>query len=336
MDKKNILLIDGSSILSTCFFGNIPREYLKAKTDEEFKLVLPKLLQTQDGLYTNAIYGFCKILRKIEKNHRPDYMCIAWDLNRETFRRKIYPEYKAQRKKTRPELSSQFDHMQKLLKYVEIPTIVMDGYEADDIIGSMAEKYKNDVNVIILTKDQDSLQLIDDNVTVWLQTSKVDDIVCDLNIKQTEMANCLDKSFPFNKSRFEEYYGFKPVQMIDFKGISGDSSDNIPGIKGVGEKSALILIKEFGSIENLVNFLSTASKEDIENKKKELSNKGYKRIPFKAILEDINGDNLGLLSKTLATIKRDIEVPELEELKFSPNKSKEKKIYERLQFKSLL
>jgi len=333
---ERVLLIDGSSVLTTCFFGNIPKEYLKAKTDAEFDALLPKILQTVDGVYTNAIYGFCKILRKIENEHKPDYMVIAWDLNRETFRRVLYPQYKAHRKKTRPELSSQFDHMQKLLKYINIPSIVMDGYEGDDLIGSMAEKYKKNAEVIILTKDQDALQLIDDNVTVWLTTSKVNDIVCDLKIKQSDIADCLDRSFPFNASRFEEYYGFKPIQMIDYKGMSGDTSDNIPGIRGIGEKSATSLINEFGSIENMLSFVSSASELDLENKKKELKLKGFSRVPFNAIINDINGDNNGILSKTLATIRRDLVVPDLDTIKFAPDKAKQKKIYERLQFKSLI
>lgn len=330
-----VLLIDGSSILTTCFFGNIPKEYLKAKTDEEYEMVLPKLLKTADGLYTNGIYGFCKILKKIEANIKPDYMAVAWDLNRNTFRRKMYPEYKAQRKPTRPELSQQFAHMQKLLDYIGICSIGVEGVEADDIIGSMATKYKGQ-EIVILTKDQDQLQLISDNVSVWLVTHKFNDIVVDLGMKQTEIPKHLDGAFPFNASYFKKYYGFEPIQMIDFKGLSGDASDNIPGVAGVGEKSAINLISEFGSVEAIMNFVLTASDEELNKKKDELKAKGFSRIPFKALKEDANGDNMGLMSKKLATIKCDCNVPELEALKYAPNIERRKKMYERLQFKSLL
>lgn len=327
-----IMLIDGSSILSTCFFGNIPKEYLRAKTDEEFEAILPRILQTHDGLYTNAIYGFCKILKKIDNLYKPEYMAIAWDLNRNTFRREMYSEYKAQRKPTRPELSQQFEHMQKLLNYIGIASFGIDGVEADDLIGSMAKKYK-DQEIVILTKDQDQLQLISDNVTVWLNTHKSDDIVVELGIKQADIPKHLDGTFPFNEEYFKEYYGFNPIQIIDFKALSGDASDNIPGIKGVGDKSAIALIKEFGSVEAILDFFKNSNEEEIEAKKAEFKNKGYSRIPVKALTED---DGIGLLSKKLATIKCDCEVPELESIKYAPNVERRRKMYERLQFKSLI
>jgi DNA polymerase-1 len=330
-----IMLIDGSSILSTCFFGNIPKEYLKAKTDEEYEAILPRILQTKDGLYTNAIYGFCKILKKIDNLYKPEYMAVAWDLNRNTFRREMYPEYKAQRKPTRPELSQQFEHMQKLLNYIGIASFGVEGVEADDLIGSMAKKY-GDNEIVILTKDQDQLQLISDNVTVWLNTHKSDDIVVDLGIKQTEIPKHLEGTFPFTPDYFKRYYGFEPIQMIDYKGLSGDSSDNIPGVAGVGDKSAIMLVSEFGSVENVINFVKNASDEDMNTKKAEMKAKGHSRVPFKALKEDAEGANMGLTSKVLATIKCDCEVPELEDIKYAPNVERQKKMYERLQFKSLL
>ena len=329
------ILIDGSSVLSTSFYGNIPKEYLRCKTDAEYDAILPRILQTKDGLYTNAIFGFCKILDKIEKEFHPEYLAVAWDLNRNTFRRKMYPEYKAQRKPTRPELSQQFGHMQKFLQYVGIPSLATEGIEADDIIGSLCKKY-GDHEIVILTKDQDQLQLITDNVTVWLNTSKSDEIASDCGIAQKDIPPHLHNTFPFGPKEFEAYYGFKPIQMIDFKGLSGDASDNIPGMPGVGEKSAIGLLKEFGSIEELVNFVSSADKKALDDKKAKMKTAGFARIPFKAIQEDVAGDNIGLLSKQLATIKTDCEVPELEQLRFNPDKEKQKKMYQRMEFKSLL
>ena len=124
--------------------------------------------------------------------------------------------------------------------------------------------------------------------------------------------------------------------MIDYKGLSGDASDNIPGVAGVGDKSAIMLVSEFGSVENVINFVKNASDEDMNTKKAEMKAKGYSRVPFKALKEDAEGANMGLTSKVLATIKCDCEVPELEAIKYAPNVERQKKMYERLQFKSLL
>lgn len=331
-----VLLIDGSSLLSTSFYGNIPREYLRAKTDEEYAAILPKLLQTDDGIYTNGIYGFCKVLKKIEAKYNPEYLAVAWDLNRNTFRRTMYADYKAQRKPTRMELHSQFAYTQKLLDYIGIYSFGVEGYEADDLIGSMAKKYA-DQDVVILTKDQDQLQLIDKHTTVWLNT-KVDDVVVDLGLKQSEVPTHLDGYFPFNEEYFTKYYGFAPAQIIDYKALSGDASDNIPGIKGVGEKSAIELIKEFGSVEAIASFITTADAKAIEAKKNEFKARGASRIPMKALVTDmVGGPNMGLLCKQLATIKTDVKpLPELDEIKYTPDAKKREKMYARLQFKSLL
>ena len=331
-----VLLIDGSSLLSTSFYGNVPREYLKCKTEEEYNVVLPKLLQTTDGIYTNGIYGFCKTLKKIETKYHPEYLAVAWDLNRNTFRRKMYPDYKAQRKPTRQELSSQFEYTQKLLDYIGIYSFGIDGLEADDLVGSMAKKYA-DQDVVILTKDHDQLQLIDSHTTVWLN-AKVDDIIVELGIKQSDVPTHPEGYFPFDEKTFESYYGFKPIQIIDYKALAGDSSDNIPGIKGVGEKSATELIKEFGSVESIVDFITTADKKTLDAKKEEFKARGATRIPLKALSEDmVGGPNMGLLCKKLATIKTDVEnIPNLEDIRYAPNDEKRTKIYNRLQFKSLL
>lgn len=333
--KKKLFVVDASSVLSGCFYGNVPYAYQKAKTDEEYEAALPQVLHTSDGVYTNGMYSFCKVMKKIEEKFNPEYMVFCWDLNRNTFRRAMYPEYKAQRKPTRPELSTQFAQTQQLLKYIGVPSLAYEGFEADDIIGSMAKKFGDELDIVILTKDQDQLQLITDNVTVWLN-SKVSDIASDIGLRQTEIPAHLDGYFPFTPEYFEKYYGYKPIQIIDYKALSGDASDNIPGIKGVGDKSAVALVQEFGSIEAVLDFVKTASPTDIEAKKKDMKAKGYARIPFKALIEDANGENLGLLSKKLATIKTDVDIPELDELKYAPNEARRKKMYTRLEFKSLL
>ena len=168
MLEKTLLLIDGSSLLSSSFYGNLPEEYKKAKTEDEYNKALPLLLHTSDGkYYTNGIYGFLRIMFKIIREHNPTHLAIAWDKSRNTFRKKLFPDYKAHRKAVRQELISQFDLTQKFLEYIGVQQFVFEDYEADDIIGTLSHKFSDEASIIILSKDKDVLQLINDNTSVW-------------------------------------------------------------------------------------------------------------------------------------------------------------------------
>jgi len=346
MEKQNILfLIDYSSLLSTCFFGNLPVAYKFAKTDEEKDNALPKLLQTSTGIYTNGVITMMTKLESIIKKIKPKYVAGGWDLTRDTFRREIYPAYKGNRPPTRDELISQFAIGQEIMKEMNFPCFAFKRFEADDILGTFSKMFSDDIKVIILTKDQDSLQLINSNVSVWLMTSKAEEKYKELGINPSDY-QIIDGVYEYNPQTFEEDYGFTPIQMIDFKAISGDSSDNIPGIKGVGEKSVVPLLKEFGDIEGIYDYIENTPEKEAKAFMKEL---GISRSPISYLLkepteeEKANGILVGkesaFTSKILATI--DCDIPELQDvtladLELNIDIEGRKRVYTKYEFKSLL
>lgn len=210
------LVIDGNSIINRAFYGI-------------------KLLNAKDGHFTNAIYGFMNILLNLNEKYSPDGIIVAFDVHAPTFRHKEYSEYKAGRKSPPPELIEQFDPLKKLLSAFGCSIIECPGFEADDIIGTLSASINDDDHCYIATGDRDSLQLINDNVTVLLTTTKMGKTVT------TE----------YDKKLLAEEYGVSPEGMIEIKALQGDSSDNIPGVQGIGPKTAGELIKKYGSIENI-------------------------------------------------------------------------------------
>lgn len=217
------LAVDGNSIVNRAFYGI-------------------KLLTTKDGQYTNAIYGFLTMLDKIKETVQPDCACIAFDLKAPTFRHKAYSEYKAGRKGMPPELASQMPVLKEILTVLGYKLAECEGFEADDILGTIAgECDRSGVKCVIATGDRDSLQLISDNVTVRLASTKMGKPEAEL----------------YDTEKIKEKYGVTPVQMIELKAIQGDSSDNIPGVPGIGEKGAQDLIQRFGNIEYIYENIET-------------------------------------------------------------------------------
>ena len=210
-----LLILDGNSVINRAFFGVRP-------------------LTTRDGLYTNAIYGFLNILEKVDKEEQPEAICVAFDLHGPTFRHLKYDGYKATRHGMPEELAMQMPVMKDVLRAMNIPIYECQGWEADDIIGTVGRICSNnDWECVVVTGDRDSLQLIDENVHIKLVISKPGQTTATL----------------YDKARFEEEYGFEPKKLIDLKALMGDSSDNIPGVKGIGEKTALNLLHKFGSLD---------------------------------------------------------------------------------------
>jgi len=226
---KKLLVIDGNSIINRAFYGVRP-------------------LTTKDGLHTNAIYGMINIIEKHLNALSPDYAAVAFDLKAPTFRHKMYEAYKAGRHATPEELLEQFPIAKDVLRAMGLSVVEKEGYEADDIIGTLAhEGAKSGIDSYILTGDRDALQLIGNNVTVLLATN--------------------NDTIHFDTAAFVEHYGVKPDQFVDVKALMGDKSDNIPGVMGIGEKGALKFISEFGSLEKLYDELDTTDK--ISEKQKE-------------------------------------------------------------------
>lgn len=336
--RDTLILIDGSSLLSTSFYGNLPFEYMSNGDNR-------KLLRTSDGTFTNGVFTMTKKILSIIEEQSPKYFAIAWDLGRNgTFRRIMYPLYKSNRKETPAELKEQFQTMQNLLRDMNIPQYMFKKYEADDILGSLVHKFEDTLSTFVLTKDQDALQLISENTRVWLMTDKAKDMYKERKINIKEF-NIPDNVFEYTVLTFEEVYGLKPIQIIDKKALEGDKSDNIPGIKGLGEKSVSPLLQEFGTVENIYKNIENMSKEEEIEFKDLLKRLGISRSPLANLLkkpekdDDLVGKDAAMLSKKLATIVRDIEELQdvtLEDLELKLNYEKMYASFKLLEFKSLL
>lgn len=245
------MLIDGNSIAYRAFFA------------------LP-LLHNERGIHTNAIYGFTMMLMKIIEEEKPTHMLVAFDAGKTTFRHELYTEYKGGRQKTPPELSEQFPFLRELLDAYNIRTYELENYEADDIIGTLATQAEREgFRVVIISGDRDLTQLTSDRIHVHVTKKGI-----------TDMER-------YTPQHVHEKYGLTPAQIVDLKGLMGDASDHIPGVPGIGEKTALKLLKEYGTVENVL-----ASIEHLSGKKLKENLQTYREQ--------------ALLSKQLATIHRDV------------------------------
>lgn len=195
-------------------------------------------LTTNDGLVVNAVYGFANVIEKLREQYKPDYFAVAWDLPGGTFRHEAFDEYKAHRKKKEPELYAQIPMIKEMLEFYGIKSIEKEGLEADDLIGVLSKKVASeDIKVTIITGDYDSLQLVDDNIEVLAFIRGV------------------SKTKVFGRKEVKEKFGIWPEQMIDYKAMAGDSSDNIPGFKGIGAKTAVKLLDEYKSLDGVFKAL---------------------------------------------------------------------------------
>lgn len=280
MDK--IILLDGNSLSYRAYYA------------------MPAL-KNKKGLYTNSVYGFTLMLEKILEDTKPKYALVAFDKGKETFRHKSYEAYKGTRDKTPNELVEQFGYVRELLDSYGIKYEEHLDYEADDIIGSYAKiAEKAGLEVIIVSGDKDLTQLASDNITVYYTKRGVTEI----DYYTPEFIN--------------EKYGLTPQQIIDMKGLMGDKSDNIPGIAGIGEKTAIKLLTEYKTVENVL--------ENIDN------------ISGKKLKERLTeGKEDAILSKKLATIYTDVPVDnKIEDLTFKENREKKKELFKKLEFVSFL
>ena len=345
MKKENIKLIvvDASSILSTQYFGNLPPAVAFAKKLEDKEANYHKILQTSDGKYINGVFGLVKYIMKLKKDLNFTHIAFAWDITRDTFRRDIYKEYKANRDETPLPLKEQFKLAQELLNEMGFYQLMDNKYEADDFLGTLSKKFENEVPVYILTKDRDALQLVSDNTRLWLlQTSNE-------NCNKLFEKYCLDKKlynipercFEFTPHYVKEEFGVYPEQIVDLKALIGDDGDNIPGVKGCGLKSAIPLINEYENIENLYDSIRDLSKSEEKELKEFWKELGIKRSPLNYLLKtsdtEIVGEQSALLSKQLGKIKCDIELDvSLDDFKYEFDKDRCIKAFEKLEFKSLI
>ena len=285
MDK--FVLVDGNSIMNRAFYG----------------IMGSKMLTTKDGKYTNAVYGFLAILFKLLDDIQPQYMAVAFDLKAPTARHKMYEGYKANRHGMPDELAEQMPIIKEVLRAMNIDIIEMEGYEADDILGTLScyGEAKN-LDVTILSGDRDTFQLATDKVTIRIPHTKGGKTETD----------------EYNREKIIEKYGLEPKQLIEVKGLQGDASDNIPGVPGVGEKTALKLVQKYGSIENLY--------KKIEEGQDDLKGKQREKI--------VENKELAELSRTLGTINTKVPIKDdLTDLKVEEwDKEKVLELFKNLNF----
>lgn len=288
---KKLIIIDGNSILNRAFYG----------------IMGNKMLQTADGTYTNAVYGFLTIMFRIIEDENPEYLVVAFDVKSPTKRHELYSEYKGTRKGMPDELAEQMPILKEVLDAMHIKILEKPGYEADDILGTLSDwGAKQKLKVILLTGDRDSFQLAKENVIIRMPRTKQG---------KTEMED-------FDAKKVHQTYGVTPKQMIEVKGLMGDTSDNIPGVPGIGEKTALDFIKKYKNIDALYETIE-ADETVVRGKQREklLANK-----------------ELAYLSRTLGTI--DINAPiekDLTQFKVEPwDRAKVLELFKNLRFKRFI
>jgi len=269
--SDKFLVIDGSSLIHRAFFALPP-------------------LTNKNGVPTGAVYGLCNMLVKLMDEVKPKYMAVAFDKSRKSFRTEMFAEYKGQRKPTPPELKSQFPLSMQVLEALGIKTLELDNYEADDIIGTFAAKAPKEIEVIVVTGDKDELQLVDKRTKVYFTKRGITDIQI------------------YDEAEFAAVYeGLAPKQIIELKGLMGDSSDNIPGVPGVGPKTAIKLIKEYGDVAAVIANIEKITSKSLKQKL-------------------IDNKESAILSQKLATIFTDTPVDlsmDTYELKELPLEAKE-------------
>ncbi len=281
--EKKLILIDGNAIFHRAYHSTPP-------------------FQTSSGEFTNAVYGFVRMLFDVYLKQRPDYLGIAWDMSKKTFRSEEFSEYKAHRPPPPPNLYEQLPRLKQIVKAFHIPQFELEGYEADDLLGtlSLLAEQESDLKTIILTGDRDALQLVSEKVNVLVPLK---------GISETKL---------FTPEEVKNTYGITPEQMIDYKGLCGDSSDNLPGIQGIGPKTAVALIQKYHTFENILSHCEELPPAQAKKIRENLEN--------------------GIMSKKLATIIRNIPLNfDLEEYRTtSINYEEIKGLFEALEFKTLL
>ncbi|MBQ6568669.1 MAG: DNA polymerase I, partial [Clostridia bacterium] len=281
-----LLVLDGNSILNRAFYGI-------------------RQLTTKQGEFTNGIYGFLKMFSRIREQTNPDAVAVAFDLKAPTFRHKMYSEYKANRKGMPPELASQMPVLKELLAAMGYTIVTAEGWEADDILGTLAEGCKaNGWECVLATGDRDSLQLVGDGVTVYMLATKMG----------------RPESTAYDTEAIKNEYGVTPRQLIDIKAIQGDSSDNIPGVAGIGQKGAAELVQKFGSLKKIFENIDSSDLKPA-HRAKLLANK-----------------DTAFLSYDLGTIRTDapIEINPESYIPAEPDTAKVTALMTRLEFFSIL
>ena len=278
---KKMLLVDGNSMLFRAYYAT----------------AYGRPMTTSNGIPTNAVFGFSNMMHKAIEIIQPDYLCVAFDSAKKNFRHELFPEYKGGRKETPEDLVAQFAIVREFLDSWNLKRYEKEGIEADDIIGTIASSHP-ECEIAILSSDRDLLQIIDPTTSVWLMKKGISE---------------LEK---MDEAALMEKYQITPSQIVDLKGLMGDASDNIPGIPSVGEKTAIKLLKQFETVEGVIEHVD------------EVKGKLHDTI--------VSYQNQAILSKKLATIRKDADVPvSMDDMIYHPDLQNLKKFYLKYEMNSL-
>ena len=294
-EKQKFMIIDGNALVHRAFHALPP-------------------LSTKEGMLVNAVYGFTTVLMKALKELKPAYAAVTFDLPGPTFRDELYKEYKAQRIKQPDELYAQIPLIKEVVRAFGISVVEKQGFEADDVIATLSGKSqipnpKSQIETIIVTGDMDTLQLVDEHTKVYGFRKGFSDTVI------------------YDEAAVKERYGLVPSQMVAYKALRGDPSDNIPGVKGIGEKGAATLLQEFGSLEGVYKHVAECGMQNAECR---ISERILKLL--KAYKQD------ALMGKKLVTLVRDVQIDvALEDCKVLPPDTKKlREVFEKFGFKNLI
>lgn len=283
MNKQRVMLIDGMALLFRSFYATAMSGYYMVNSQ---------------GIPTNGIHGFVKHMMTAINKYNPSHVICCWDMGSSTFRNELYPDYKGNRGAPPQELVPQFSIVKEVVESFDIPNIGLSGYEADDCIGTLAKWHSKDSSVLILTGDQDILQLLDENISVLILKKGIGNYA------------------EYTSSSFYEEKGITPKQMIDLKALMGDTSDNYPGVRGIGEKTALKLLQEHQTIEGILENVESLTKSQMTKIKEDL--------------------NMLHLSRKLAEIHCEVPVScSLDEAQIRINRIKVLEKFSELEFKGL-
>jgi DNA polymerase-1 len=297
--NKKLVLIDGHALLFRAYYA------------------FPASLTTSEGEIIHAVYGFTSILLNVIRELRPTHIVVSFDLGKPTFRHETFKEYKANRDETPQDLIDQEKRLHQVVKVLNMPVFTKKGYEADDVIGTIAQKAKKEgIDTIIVTGDKDALQLVDDDPTDTKNPGSVSVYMPGRGGKA---------STRYDEAMVEEKFGgLEPEQIVDLKGLAGDPSDNIPGVKGIGPKTATKLLLRFKTVEGVYEAVSDGRINEV--------------LKGAMLSKLIQGKEMALKSKELATIVRDVEIDfKIEDAVLHDfNKTRVLELFDELGFRSLI
>ena len=336
------LIIDGSSMLSTSYYGNLPKSILFAKTEEEKERHYPEILHTSDGKYTNAMFTMLRTLLAVYKKVKPEYVAFTFDMTRDTFRRTQLGAdfYKANRKETAQPLKEQFVQMEEFLQAIGCPVFMSPEYEADDYAASLVAKFQGpDLQTYVLTKDHDYFQLVSEYTRMWrvVTKDKLENLKDAYGLYGKDAYEALPSGvFEYTPEIVYSEEGVYPEQIPVLLAITGDPGDGIPGCKGVSSAAAP-LVAEYKTLDGIYEVIEAC--EGIVKNEKELNtfwkeNLGINRSPLKAL--KTNRDMV-YLSEQLATMKKDIEIQEeLNDMRLNINIKELKRLLKVYEMNSIL